>query len=608
MKKRLPTLYYLIPLVYILVIGFFVYMQFRLRESFQDNLGPLVVTGSYSKSLSGRKMIRDITVSCNDVRLRFGRRKLLLKDPGPARSRRLRVLAYSRSDQGVELACSEGLRLRFTLAGEMGATVILQPVIPSGLGGLRILSLPLELREDSGERVRGIPLLRLAGRSGVRYAALPAGSHIDLKAARLEVNLQGAEEEPLVAFERVDPARDEPYVYWFSRRGPLADETRYREGLAGFLDHAYSYWNRVLVGTPGDLAIAEDLGACLLSEAALRGEYRRLLPAVAAAVRARAGSGLTYRVAAYVGYLQGFQAASQRRSAELIDGITEAIRRSDPAVLDTPDLIRLIVNRGPFSLAEEALRLADAVDRSGAPVSRLLSLLDAYTAAAGLIDSGQPIRQKISELVDAWLLPSVLQTREGLFLTQLAGEHEGLSDIQASVRAGRLFLQAAEITGRPPLALVGRNLMLSALALADSEGFVPARGTVTSGRFRPQNGQLPPEQLYGYVAQARYLPQEYSLYSHLAPGAWLYTAAVPVQIKVNGGQYRFSFGFPTGGSHYFLLQGIRPMQSVMLHEILWKPDPEYSLYSDGWVYDPGTQTLFGKITQRRPEEDLVINY
>jgi hypothetical protein len=93
MKKRLPTLYYLIPLVYILVIGFFVYMQFRSRESFQDNLGRLVVTGSYSKSLSGAKLIRDITVSCNDVRLRFGRRKLLLKDPGPARSRRLRVLA-----------------------------------------------------------------------------------------------------------------------------------------------------------------------------------------------------------------------------------------------------------------------------------------------------------------------------------------------------------------------------------------------------------------------------------------------------------------------------------------------------------------------------------
>ena len=132
---------------------------------------------------------------------------------------------------------------------------------------------------------------------------------------------------------------------------------------------------------------------------------------------------------------------------------------------------------------------------------------------------------------------------------------------------------------------------------------MPARGSVLSGSFRPLDGQLPPEALYGYVADSRYLPEECPLYGQLSPGAWLYTAAAPVQIKVGAGQYRFSFGFPAGGTHYFLLQGIQPMKSVMLHEILWKPDPEYSRYSDGWVYDAGTQTLFGKLTHRLPEEE-----
>jgi hypothetical protein len=602
MKKRLPTLYYLIPLVYVLVIVFFVFMQFRAREGFQENLGALSLSGSYSKSLVGGKQIRDVTVSCNGVRLRFGR--VLLEDPGPARSRRLRVLSYSRSDHGVELACSEDLRLRFSLAGE--ATVVLQPVIPQALGGMRTLSLPLNLRGERAERVRGIPLLRLAGASGLRYAALPAGSDIDLKAGRLEVNLRGAEEEALVAFERVDPARDEPYDYWFSRRGPLADEAAFGAALARYLDDAWRYWNQVVVGTPDDPAIAEDLGACLLSEAARRGEYRRLLPAVAAAMRARAGSGAGYKVSAYVGYLQGYQAASQQRSAELIAGVTEAVRRSDPAALDTPDLLRTIVNRGPFSLAEEVLRLADAADRAGAPVSRLLSLLEVYTEAALLL--GRPDQQKISELIDLWLLPSVLQTREGLFLAQLAGEPEGRTEIKDSVRAGRLILRAAELTGRPSLALVGRSLLLAALSLADSEGFVPARGGILSGRFRPLDGELAPEALYGYLAGQRYLPEEHSLFAQLSPGAWLYTAAAPVRVRAGAGQYRFSFGFPPGGSHYFVIQGLQPMKSVMLHEILWKPDPEFSQYSDGWAYDPDTQTLSGKITHRLPEEDLVVNY
>jgi hypothetical protein len=604
MKKRLPALYYLIPAVYVLVIAFFVFMQFRSRESFQENLGALEVSGSYTKTLSRGRQIRDVTVSCNGVRLRFG--LLLLQDPGPARSRRLRVVSYSRSDRGVELACSEDLRLRFSLSGEQPATVLLEPVIPAALRGMRVLSLPLELRAERAEKVRGIPLLRLDGGSGIRYAALPAGSDIDLKNRRLEVNLQGAEEQTLVAFERVEPDRDEPYVYWFSRRAPLADQTRYRAALGRFLDAAFGYWSRVVIGTPEDPALAGELGACLLSEAARRGEYRRFLPAVAAAMRARADSASDYRVSAYVGYLQGFQAESARRSAKLIDGITEAIRRADPAAVDTPGLLRIIVNRGPFSLVEETLRLADATDRAGAPVSRLLGLLEVYIEAAGLL--GQPFREKISQLIDDWLLPSVLQAPEGLFLVQLAGEPESRAEIADSVRAGRLLLKAAELTARPSLALVGRGLLQSALSLADSEGFVPARGSILSGRFRPLDGELAPEALYVYLAEERYLPQEYSLYGRLSPGSWLYTAAVPARIKISEGQYRFTFGFPAGGSHYFVIQGIQPMKSVMLHEILWKTDPEFSLYSDGWSYDPGTQTLSGKLTHRLPEEELVINY
>jgi hypothetical protein len=50
------------------------------------------------------------------------------------------------------------------------------------------------------------------------------------------------------------------------------------------------------------------------------------------------------------------------------------------------------------------------------------------------------------------------------------------------------------------------------------------------------------------------------------------------------------------------------MKSVVLHEIPWKPDPQYSQYTDGWIYDPESQTLFGKITHRQAEEELLLNY
>lgn len=610
MKKRLKTIYYLIPVTYVAVIGFFLFMQFRSQESFQEELGALSLKGSYSKSIGGRRQLRSLTMDCSGVRLELGRQPLLLEDPGPARSRRIRIQSYSRIEQGVEVACSEGLDLRFTLHGPSG--VQLEPHLPEGLQGIRFLSLPLQLGADRAEWVRGIPLLRLSGRSGTRYAALPAGSAVDLKKGRLEVHLLGNEKEPRVLFDRVEGSSDEPYAFWFSRQGPLAGEGQYAERLAQYLDKSYRYWNRVVLARPDDPALAGAMGTALLSEAVERGDYRRLLPAVASALREaqRAGpsSSLGYSSSAFIGYLQGYLAAAQRRAEELIPRLTEAIRRSDPAVLQTPELIRFIVNRAPLSLAEEVLRLADSVDRSGASPGTLLDLLEVYAGAARFFDRGPASRQKAEELIDGWLLPSLVQTPEGLFLARLTGEREGQVDLLECARAGRLFLRAAEWSSRSSLALLGRNLLLAALALADSEGFVPRQGVVQAGHFSARGEALPPEVLYPLVAAPRHFPEEHPLFADLGPGAWLYTAAELEPVKVDAGRQRFTFAFPLGQPHYFILQGVRPMSSVVLHEILWKPDPQFSLYTDGWSYDPESQTLLGKITHRKRQEELVIEY
>lgn len=609
MKKRLSSIYYVIPVIYIGVIAFFLYMQFHSRERFQEKIGNLVVAGTYSKTLSGARHIRDIAVTCNDIRLQFGGRSALIAGFGRGQERRIGIRSYSLFDQGLELEFGDELRLRFASRGELGSTIMLKPLIPAALKGLSVLSLPFQLKDAKGEAVRGIPLLRVRGKMGLRYAALPAGSEVDLKRKRLMVDLKEVETEPVVLFERVEAAFDEPYLYWFSRQSPLADEREYQRRVELFLERAYRYWDRVIVGTPANPAIAGSLGACLLSEAIRRGEYRRLLPVLSREIREilrqKPEIDSPFFTAAYLGDLQGFLARSQEEAVALIQRITESIRRSDPAVFETPELIRFIVNRAPFSLAEEIDRLADGVNRQKATAGTLLALLEVHVDSDRFFDTGQAVRQHISDLIDQWLLPAVRQTREGLFLVVSS---EGAVELAQSVKAGRLFIQAAVLTARPSLAILGRNLILSALAMADSEGFVPARGQVRAGRFQALQGQLAPEELYALAAEKRFLPQEYPLYTSLSPGAWWYTAASPVQVKVDANQYRFVFSFPVGDAHYFLIQGIRPMQSVILHEILWKPDPQYFFYTDGWSYDEGTQTLFAKVTHRKQEEELVINY
>jgi hypothetical protein len=611
MRKRLSSVYYVIPIVYVGVIAFFLYMQFHSRERFEERIGSLEVSGSYTKALSGGKKIREIVVNCNGVLLRVAGRPIRLTDLASSQSLGIRALSFSRFDQGVEIVFNAEVRLRFSLQGELGS-IVMQTVLPKNLEGFRILSLPYEPKGDKAERVDGIPLLRLSGAAGVRYAALPAGSTIDLRANLLNLNLAGQDSEPLALFARVKEEEDEPYLFWFSRKTPLAGAKDYGERIQPYLDRSYHYWNRVVLGAPGDPAIARGLGVCLLSEALKRGEYRQVLPAVSAALRQAQqeapGLPAAFDGSAYIGYLRGHLLRGQEETASLIPRITEAIQRGEPQVFAIPELMRFIVNCAPLSLAEEALRLADSVDRQKADLGTLLGLLEAYVGAGRFLNDRQVMQQRISELVDGRLLPAILQAREGLFLAGSAGEQSSRVELLESVRGGRLLIQAGQLASRPSLDILGRNLILGALSQADAEGFLPASLVVASGRLQSQAGQLSPELLYPLVAEARFLPEDYPLYPDLAPGTWLYTAAVLAQFKTGASQYRFVFSFPTGEAHYFLLQGVQPMKSIVLHEILWKPDPQYSQYTDGWTYDPESQTLFGKITHRKEDEELVLNY
>jgi hypothetical protein len=94
----------------------------------------------------------------------------------------------------------------------------------------------------------------------------------------------------------------------------------------------------------------------------------------------------------------------------------------------------------------------------------------------------------------------------------------------------------------------------------------------------------------------------------LAPGSWVLTASHLDSVQIDSRRQRYLFSFPQGQTHYLLIQGVRPPESVVMHGIPWKTDPQYFQYSDGWSYDAATQSLFVKLTHRSEAEELILNY
>jgi len=614
MKRKLSPIYYIIPVLYIGVILFFVFMQFQAREEFRAKVGSLSVSGVYAKTLGGGQRMRHIEVRFHDLQMDFSQSSSAIAGFGPLREKKLPVESFSQFPDGFEIAFSDGTALRFVVEGALGDRVAVNPIIPRRLEGMRTLSLPFTFVEGAGARVKGVPLLSHKGPAGIVYVSLPGGSQIDTERGRFVLQMESDGPKNFIVFERL-LEEQEPYLYWFSRNYTLIDQEEFTEKIESYLKRSYQYWNGVFIGNPSSEELIGDLGISLISEAIRRGEYRRTLAVISRNLRQllrdNADNPSLYSSAAYLGNLPSFLSARQRRAADEIDRITDLIKRAEFSVFRTPKLLRFILNHAPFSLAEEVLRLADSVQLETAEVDTLIYLVNVYLEAVEYLDIGEVSFARVSDIIDRFLLPEIKKTSKGLFFSGSSSTEASDADLYnlyESILIGNAMMRAGETLAKESYISLGRTLICSVLDLADAEGFVPARVRIQDGEADPIGDLLPPESIYMLVPGVHYTPAEYPLYSYLYPGSWIWTTSRLTDVRIDDRQYRFFFTFPAGETHYLLIQGIRPMASLIMHGISWKSDPEYFRYTDGWAYDESTQTLFVKLTHRLDTEELVLNY
>jgi hypothetical protein len=597
--------------VYIGVILFFVFMQFQAREEFAEKIGSLSVSGVYAKTLGGPQRTRHLEVQFHDLRMEFSPSSSAIVEFGAGREKKLSPETLSQFPDGLELTFSDELSLRFTVEGVLGDRVLITALIPPQLQGMRTLSLPFNSVDGDIDAVEGIPLLAYSGPAGLIYASLESGSRIDMEKGRFILDTETEGNSGSIVLERVFEQTD-PYLYWFSRDFTLVDEQQFTEKIESYLNGAYQYWNGVFLSNPGSQDLIGELGISLISEAIKRGEYRRTLAVLSRNLRQllaeNADNPALYNSAAYLGNLPSFLAARQESAAEEIRRITDLITAADFSVFRSLRLLRFILNHAPFSLAEEVLRLADSVQLETTDVGILIDLVNIYLEAFEYLDVAEAASARMSEIIDRFILPAISKTPQGLFLTASSTSRLSEADLFESILMGNALIKAGGALSRDSYAAIGRALIYSALDLADTEGFLPSRVRFQTEKAEPTGEPISPQSIYDLLPGSDYTPKEVPLYAYLYPGSWVWTVSRLTEVKIADAQYRFLFSFPVGNTHYLLIQGVRPLTSMIMHGIPWKSDPEYFSYTDGWAYDEETQTLYVKITHRLETEELVLNY
>ncbi len=612
MDTKVAKKYFVIPVFYLSIIIFLIFLQFSSVQIFKEEIGNIRISGKipfYKKDRSSD--ITNLSVSFEGVSFKFSGDSTIEIYENNGGIQRIKIRGYTPYPDGVELKFTEGFSLRFLIEGGKTDKILIIPVLTAYTGNPESIKIPFYLEEDATiETIKGLPVLLVNYKNTSHFLSTGQGSTIDTRAGKILLSSTKNTFSEIV-YEEASPEINDPFSYWFMQGVSAIEEDEYMKRVESYLDKAY-FGFRTSRFAPaqggwrtgeGGVEFSERVLVALFSEALKRGRYNEIFSQIQSVITDNR-SKLSYLSLPFLGNFGRIGDSIQIGDAEKVEALIERVRQEDRTVFLNPDLILFIVNHGPFSLTQEIFKLAETVNLSEAELKLTLGILRAYLQACEISEKLGSSFSALSVITENKILPAIRRTDRGLFIEA----EQGSIDVLQSIEAGKLILSQGKIEEKSFLVSLGREMILSVLRLSDSEGVLPARLSVENNRIILEEGKIQPEDIYTLITDNSYYTREISLFEPIGPGSWILTCAEFISCEVSSERISFSFRFPEGHAHHTIIQGVKPFNNIQLFGINWRSDPTFENYTSGWVYNRETQTLYLKLTHRQNIEEVVLYY
>lgn len=600
MKKRRTSLFFLLPLLYVGVFFLLISLQFSKSEAFSQSFGDLSVSGKAPKKEKAEEIL-DLTIRGRGLEFFFSGNNPVLIETLDGTIHRARVKNYSIGPKALVVEFQHGLKVFFEYTGTNQRTLSLRPVLSEALESTKRISFPY--RADGSAQMTpeaGLPVM-LIDKNGSSYFAVLSGGmdRIDENGSFFVLNAQKGRLRTI----RIDPAPQgfSAIDYWISRTRAPIDQAALDLIVKTYWNNAYAGWDRTrfhpenVVWDQGDSSssFTEPLVTAYLSEARQRGSYQEAYDKVQPGIGSHTER-WGYKAMPYLGDLVGSLRA-KKRDMEVLSS-QEEIDFSGRL-----DLVRDSYYYGPDGLFD---RVRKALQKETFPENlqeRLYWLANLVNLREFQGDFGfeTVFREQMMRI-----LPHAVRTEAGVFLQN----ESGFLDLKAGILFGRVLLRYGSISDNDKMDSFARELIASGLKQAGGGGILPEVLLYGTEGALEKEGSLLPESVYEILADPAALPREISLKEHWGDRSYLRTVAKVVHLSINKEEARITFEFPVGFSHHFILGGLGPYDHIRLHDIRWRTDPEFQQYSDGWLYNESSRTLYVKLKHRDVREEFVLRF
>lgn len=592
----------LISLLYIGIFAGLVFIQFPNKARFQENAGPISISGSRLGVEDGSAFPAELIVSFKGLGFVFGGgRPVTVTSPGGSRGIIL-PRSYVSSARSVTIEFGSGVRLGFE-ASASGDSFTVSPVLPSG--GPESIEFPYTLTNAS---LREIKEQSISIRSrGAEYdLSLGRGAELDIDSHVIRLGRDGGR---LSLAARKKPVKIA--VAPGSQAPKPMDEKAYRSMVDGYVDKAYRGLKegrfdpvQEAWAYSGEYRFSEQALVALVAEALKRGQYGELSARINGIAKNKADR-LTWRSDVYFGGIIRKTEALYAEDAAQSARISRLIQARDASVFEIPGLASFSYDRAPSGAAAALASFAASVDESALSPAQAVGVVSCLAEAEKYAPGSANPFLRFEPLIEKRILPAMVKVPEG-YMLELSPQ---AVDLLTQLRAADALMAWGTVRYSEAFTGMGQALMLGALALSDEQGVLPASLALKGGAIASRTGALAPESAYPLVADNPWYPRQESLYAKAGPGTWAWTCAPELEYRGEAGTAVLQASWPQGMTHYLTVFGVKPFSLIQLYDIPYSPDSEFESYNvSGYLYVRSSATLFVKMKHKAERESIRLAY
>jgi len=600
MNTKIQKKYYLVPLFFLFITGFLIFLDFNNRDNFFNiQIDKIQLSGSAEQGLN-KNGISNVKLLIPGLIMNLSKEPAMILHKEGNRTT-TELISYSVSESGFTLTFTNSLLLKINT--NPSGSILFD--IEYSEADSDTLILPSKFMSDI-HQVSYLPCYTYTV-SGENYMfSTKNGSVYDKTAGSLIIPLTDKTSSIVIdEISDVDPL----HFYFFGKSNPISKDI-YESSVESFIGSAYEGWQKTRYNknrgewllSDSKYGLDNNMISSFIAESIKRARFAQVENVVDKISNKK--TELNYLSAPFFGNIVNTNSSRIQMDDKLKKKISTALKIEDMSLFQEPDLLRELSWISSSALDKDFSRFIESIDLSKSfNPSVLTGMVEIYNDSVQDEKVQYKKLMRLYSVIEEQIFPILTRVNGGLFLSE---GKDNLFNTLLSIRTGIALYKIGVLESNELFTSIGRSIVVSVLNLSDDKGLFPEfidRKGIPHGKT-----YFGADLLYSKLISNEYYPHVVNFQGTAGSDISVWTVANTVSLNSDNFISKFEFTYPRASVHHLVIKGVEPFKSLQMNGIKWNSDTRFQYYSSGWVYSKEEKTLYIKLTQNHIREKIVLFY